>query len=51
MRYTKPSLSIESQIQLLQSRGLQINDTKRATRHLSNISYYRLSAYMKPFQV
>lgn len=51
MRYSKPSLSIESQIQLLQSRGLLINDTTRATRHLSNISYYRLSAYMKPYQV
>ena len=49
--YTKPALTLEQQIELLQSRGLIINDTERAIRHLSNVSYYRLSAYMLPFKI
>ena len=48
--YSKPSLTIEQQILLLEERGLSIPDHKRASRHLSNISYYRLSAYMIPFR-
>lgn len=35
---------------MLQSRGMIINDIPYATSHLLNISYYRLSAYMLPFQ-
>ena len=50
MKYIKPSLSINEQIILLESRGLILNDILRAKRHLSNISYYRLSAYMIPFR-
>ena len=46
--YNKPALTFEQQIELLQKRGLIINDTKRTTRHLSNVSYYRLSAYLYP---
>lgn len=49
MKYNKPSLSVDDQIKLLESRGLNINDILRTKRHLSNISYYRLSAYMIPF--
>lgn len=48
--YSKPSLTIDQQIALLEERGLSIPDHKRASRHLSNISYYRLSAYMLPFR-
>lgn len=48
--YLKPSLTIEQQIALLEERGLSIPDHGRASRHLSNISYYRLSAYMLPFR-
>ncbi|OFY39318.1 MAG: Abi-like protein [Bacteroidetes bacterium GWF2_40_14] len=50
MKYSKPSLSIESQIQLIESRGLFFENKTKAIRHLSNISYYRLSAYMIPFK-
>ena len=46
--YTKPPLTYKEQINLLKSRGLLIPDENRAERLLSNISYYRLSAYMLP---
>jgi len=48
-QYTKPPLTVQEQIQLLKSRGLQIPDEERATRYLQNISYYHLSGYMHPF--
>lgn len=50
IKYNKPALSVEKQIELLKSRGLIINDEDYATSILSNITYYRLSAYMKFFQ-
>jgi len=50
MKYCKPSLTIEEQIKLIESRGLFFENKTNATRHLSNISYYRLSAYMIPFK-
>ena len=50
MKYNKPALSVKEQIELLKSRGLIINDEKYATDILNNITYYRLSAYMKYFQ-
>jgi len=49
--FNKPHLTIDEQITLLQSRDLLINNPKRAARHLSNISYYRLSAYMLPYKI
>lgn len=49
-KYTKPALDFQAQIELLKCRGLRIDDEKRAIRHLSNVSYYRLSAYMLPFK-
>ena len=49
--YTKPALTIDQQIDLLEKRGLLIPDHERAHRHLSNISYYRLSAYMLPYRL
>ena len=48
--YNKPSLTLTQQVKLLESRGLVVTDKKRAIRHLSNISYYRLSAYMLPYK-
>ncbi|MCI2122387.1 MAG: Abi family protein [Bacteroidales bacterium] len=48
--YRKPALTFDEQIGLLKSRGLDIPDVERARRHLSNVSYYRLSAYMLPFK-
>jgi abortive infection bacteriophage resistance protein len=50
MRYNKPSLSFDDQINLLESRGLIFPDKAKAQNYLSNISYYRLSAYMLPLK-
>jgi abortive infection bacteriophage resistance protein len=47
--YAKPALSFEAQLQLLQSRGLMIQDESKALHILRQISYYRLSAYWYPF--
>lgn len=49
--YSKPALTIDQQIDLLERRGLSIPDHTRTARHLSNISYYRLSAYMLPYRI
>ncbi len=50
MKYTKPALSINDQIRLLEGRGLIITDQKKTEKYLSNISYYRLSGYLYPFK-
>ena len=50
MKYSKPALSITEQVELLESRGLTVTDKEKAENYLSNISYYRFSAYLLPFQ-
>lgn len=50
MNYSKLPLSLDEQVQLLQQRGLLINDKARAIRWLTHVSYYRLSAYCLPFK-
>ena len=50
MKYSKPPVSIASQITKLKQRGLKICDEHKAAHYLSNISYYRLRAYTYPFQ-
>ena len=42
---TKPFLSLDEQIDLLQSRGLIINNREQAKSILKRTNYYRLSAY------
>lgn len=48
--YNKLPLTYQEQIALMESRGLTVPDHSRAERYLSQISYYRLSAYMLPFK-
>ena len=48
--YTKPYLTPAQQIQLLQSRGMEVSDIAKAEAYLSRIGYYRLSAYWYPFR-
>mgnify|MGYP001216213677 CR=1 FL=1 len=48
--YTKPYLTVEQQISLLQERGMLIEDPVAAREALSQVSYYRLSAYWYPFR-
>lgn len=51
MQYTKPPLSIEEQVNLLVTRGMDVPDRERASRYLSHINYYRLRAYWQPFEL
>lgn len=47
--FDKPALTIDQHLYTLQQRGLAIPDEGRARHYLGNISYYRLSAYTRPF--
>lgn len=51
MEYNKPALNVKQQIELLKSRNLIIDDYNYAELILNNITYYRLSSYMKFFQI
>lgn len=50
MKFTKPPLSYQQQIALLETRGLSVPDHAHAEHYLKHISYYRLSAYALPYQ-
>lgn len=45
MKFAKPPISVEAQVELLVSRGMSIPDHARACRYLAHINYYRLRAY------
>lgn len=47
--FDKPALEIVQHLDTLKQRGLAIPDEARARHYLGNISYYRLSAYTRPF--
>lgn len=49
--FDKPAHTIDQHLELLRQRGLVIADEGFARRYLANISYYRLSAYTRPFYV
>lgn len=49
--FNKKSLSASEQIELLKQRGLIIKNTKDAENILKTIGYYRLSSYMRNFQI
>lgn len=49
--YNKPFKTVEEQIELLQSRGLEISDVNKAAETLKRIGYYRLSEYWHPMRV
>lgn len=49
--FDKESISPDEQLSKLRSRGLIIHDEPRVLRYLSNISYFRLSAYTRPFYI
>ena len=48
--YSKKPLTIPEQLFLLQARGVTVEDTAFAELVLSNVSYYRFSAYLYPFR-
>ncbi|MCM3342019.1 hypothetical protein M3650_26185 [Paenibacillus sp. MER TA 81-3] len=41
----KPPATYEQQLNILKSRGLNVNNEDMAVRTLQRINYYRLSAY------
>ncbi len=47
--FNKPALSIKQQIDLLKSRGLNVEDEEYAARVLSNVNYYHLEGYWYSF--
>lgn len=47
--FSKPALSVDDQLRLLQARGLVVEDIELAKRHLGFIGYYRLSGYYRYF--
>jgi abortive infection bacteriophage resistance protein len=49
--FDKLAISSAEQLDKLKSRGLRVDDESRSLRYLSNISYYRLSAYTRPYYV
>ncbi|WP_458250664.1 Abi family protein [Geobacter anodireducens] len=51
MRYAKLPLAITEQSKRLSERGLLFDDPQRVEKYLSNIGYYRLSAYWHPFEL
>lgn len=50
MKFEKPPLTYKEQIELLKTRGLIFDDEERAELQLSNVSFFRLRAYMLPFR-
>ena len=50
MKYTKPAISFQQQIEELKQKGLAFNNEKHSRVFLENINYYRLRAYTYPFQ-
>ena len=50
MLYSKPAIDLADQIQLLESRGLIIDDKSLAEHFLAYVSYYRLAGYWWPLQ-
>lgn len=49
-KYNKPPLTFEEQLKKLKDRGLIVEDDDYALKKLSQISYFRLSAYFCPYQ-
>lgn len=49
MKYAKPWLSFDEQVNLLLERGIE-GDRKLITARLSGVNYYRLSGYLYPFR-
>ena len=51
MEYSKRPIDIPEQISILASRGLVIESESFARQQFSNISYFRLASYWKPFEI
>jgi abortive infection bacteriophage resistance protein len=50
LKFSKPATTIDQQIDLLLSRGMEIPDRNYARHYLTHLNYYRLGAYWLPFE-
>lgn len=50
MKFNKPPLSYQDQLEHLEQRGLIVTDRQQAVHYLAHLNYYRLSAYLLPFE-
>jgi abortive infection bacteriophage resistance protein len=50
MRYNRPWLSFQQQLDQLKDRGMSVTDEAAALDYLERIGYYRLSGYWYPFR-
>lgn len=50
-QFRKPAITVTEQLALLKRRGLDIQDEARAGLFLEAVSFFRLTPYMRPFQV
>lgn len=50
-RFEKPAIDVPEQLTLLKRRGLQVQDENRALSFLQAVSFFRLTPYMRPFQL
>lgn len=51
VKYTHQAITTDRQIEILQERGLLINDVKKAIETLDSISYFRLAGYWRHLEV
>ena len=51
MKYAKPALSLDEQIDQLARRGMAIPNRDSAAHYLRHINYYRLRAYWLPYEI
>ena len=49
--FSKPAIDIPAQLTLLKQRGLTIQDEAKAHCFLEAVSFFRLTPYMRPFQL
>ncbi|PKD21817.1 hypothetical protein APR41_02220 [Salegentibacter salinarum] len=50
MKYSKPPRTIKEHLELLEDRGLSIENPERAIKYLTNIGYFRITGYMYHLQ-
>lgn len=49
--FSKPAKNVEQQLDILLQRGLTVRQPERAKSFLEVVSFFRLSIYMRPFQI
>lgn len=50
VKFNKPPLTYQEQLKHLEQRGLVVTDRQQAEHYLTHLNYYRLAAYLLPFE-